>query len=370
MATENNAHNALNAQVEWKIKRKIMDVIVKSGGTVFGGAVRDMVLHDSHATEFYKRTKLTHAELEAAYNDPLYMPEYNGRYVIPDDIDACLHIDHLENVLAQLKAQHLNIHLSFSRDPTEYFPTMNIEPGTVRHDRYIVKLFKPFKLMKSIYDMLASPLFNAVASEVQCLTRKIIGLSCTIKLDFMISTVPLHLQQPEPPFGFVDFDCNALLYTKNGITLSQKLWPTSTFDPYAKTMKMIEIFKDIEARRAVMCIFAKPQDYRIRKMMRKGWEIGSDAITQLKDKTYDGHCLICQGDLNNSTQYKLKCCDARYHINCMRDAFGIGVAAMASTGRCVMCQKTISWPQHANTFLIAKSSALQLQIPDPNDPII
>lgn len=79
---------------EFKTFRSIQRAALKCHGMLFGGCVRDSVLHDDHAQRFYEAVKadrgdaLSPNELQALYDDAAFMPTLSGRLVVPSDIDV------------------------------------------------------------------------------------------------------------------------------------------------------------------------------------------------------------------------------------------------------------------------------------------
>ena len=60
---------------------RIMHSFTSKGGVIFGGAVRDTILHDLAAKDFYKN-----GGTNESYDDPT--SEWNDRFVTPNDIDC------------------------------------------------------------------------------------------------------------------------------------------------------------------------------------------------------------------------------------------------------------------------------------------
>jgi len=68
-----------------------------NGGVIFGGAIRDTILHKFHATEFYKQReeyleKNPHGVFE--YDDKEISLNTLGLFTIPTDIDVFVYEDH------------------------------------------------------------------------------------------------------------------------------------------------------------------------------------------------------------------------------------------------------------------------------------
>jgi hypothetical protein len=82
----------------WKFKKEIASILIDHDAVIFGGFVRDMILHDSHATQFYeKNPNATQQE----YADDSVHPQTSGRLVIPRDIDCCISQQQLEAVITR-----------------------------------------------------------------------------------------------------------------------------------------------------------------------------------------------------------------------------------------------------------------------------
>jgi hypothetical protein len=165
-----------------------------------------------------------------------------------------------------------------------------------------------------------------------------------IYLDLMVYVKDVDTM-PDPPFGSLDFACNALILDKYGYRLSLYI---KIADPVHRLKKMLEIMKDIEAKKTEV---VNVKWYRMRKMLRKGWSISGvmQHIEQVREDDYSGYCLICHGSLNELDptvfdivpHMKLKCCDARYHPSCLSQAINDGDNSIAVRGKCPMCSKVL-----------------------------
>ena len=83
------------------------------------------------------------------------------------------------------------------------------------------------------------------------------------------------------------------------------------------------------------------------------------------EENYSGNCVICMENVPKS-HYKLKCCDARYHIRCLYKAMTEGATNMCVTKQCLMCKKSVGAIEidkpHLSS-LISKLSDIPVPIP-------
>ena len=347
-------------RLRWKLKNKAINIIVNNGGMVFGGAVRDKYLHDVHATAFFEHVRTltsetldelgkTRAEL---YQDDSYMPELKGRFVSPNDIDAYIHIADQTKLLSAIKVEFPCCTKLFERDIKQYFPNLTVEPDTIMHHRYALRTMRTTEMANWL-----SKFTRMVPYEIRTELKEFIVKLRTrtrdisylgrypVYLDLMVYVKPYDSTMPDPPFGSLDFMCNALILDKSGFRLSKHI---EMSDPLARLKAMTGIMNEIEEKKATVVNIAW---YRVRKMLRKGWKVAGifHHIEQVEESEYDGHCLICHGRLNEIDpdvfdvipHMKLKCCDARYHPLCMLKAIDTGEHSMRVRTACAMCNQPL-----------------------------
>lgn len=354
-----------NKRVEWKLKNAIMQTITDHGGIVFGGAVRDKYIHDLHATAFFDHIKNLSIDILAdiertrneLYQDKTYMPELHGRFVVPNDIDAYIHVSDMSRFMDGIKSSFPCVTKLFERDIKQYFPNLLLNTDTVVHHRYAIRCIRSGDL-----DNVVSTMNRAIPSEVRqeyanCFKlfhRAVANMKRfafkTIYLDLMVYIKPLDggISMPDPPFGSLDFKCNALILDRNGFRLSNQL---NIKDPFQRLKTMTEIMQQIEMREAVV---VNVTWYRIKRMIRKDWKVTNlfQHVEKVDDNAaYDGHCLICHervtdaapNQLDVVSHMKLKCCDARYHPHCLLNAINNGDHSMRTRGQCAMCSQALSF---------------------------
>lgn len=343
----------LSPKLEWKLKNRIVNIIIENDGEVFGGTARDKYLHDTHATLTYRDITENSennalVNFDEKYNDAEFRPDLFGRQTIMNDIDATIHASKRDALIEKIKEEFPSIRKIFTRDPKEYFPALSIEPGQVDHERYIIDVTNT----PAVFSLFNSTLMGRIKRDVPELEQAINAVFASIRtiksiwIDLMVIKVPVFLFQNDPPFGNMDFECNSLIMNKTGFRVSSHLLTKRLItqsDIVGKANLLSKIMQDILKKNAVFIYNYNFPWYRIKKMKEKGWNLIDllKNIEILNEKDYDGHCIICN-DTIEGEMYKFKCCDARYHHHCIIQAFTSGTASMLDTNKCIMCRVDIS----------------------------
>lgn len=319
MVAVSKAEAILNRDI-WKMMSKIKDIILDNDGMIFGGFVRDSILHDHFAQEFYRLAEEAEEEDHGNvcfgdYCEPCVLPETWERTTVPSDIDFYIPEQKLEEFKKSLVENRFRINSKFVRDPRTYFQNFdNKKDNTMRHHRLYIS-----PDLKSVKEELAN-LFIDVSAIKQMLGNMRLPF---IKLDIITSSKNIT----EPFFSPVDFECNALYLTKHGISMAESL---SGFDIVEKTRKIINICDDITKKQTKL---VNAQGFRTRKLVEKGWTIYDNNITTIMDDSYEGYCIICH-DSVEELHIKSQCCDCRFHPNCLAKSIIYG-----NMKNCVMCKQ-------------------------------
>lgn len=264
------------------MKLAIMKTVIKAGGTVFGGAVRDYWLHDRHAFDFYGVVArdgfsegMGPGHMDALYKEQSFLPEYRGRHVIPVDIDANIHADQLDALVKGLEEQKFVVRKVFDREPCNYLPNLSLAPGEMRHIRYRVYPFRsPSRVFHNIMESMHSGfgfLFKSFVSNIVDTVGRVSDLLPKVMLDVMVCQVPRGQKQPVPPFANLDFECNGLLMRADGgIMVSPYIG--HMHDPIGLHLKLTLILDDILNFRARLTR-APVSKQRLKKMLDKGFTV-------------------------------------------------------------------------------------------------
>ena len=333
------ALSSMYHRMEWKAKRTVMKEIIQCGGTIFGGAVRDWYIHDHYAEKYYKTIENMHHEDIGDYMDSSFLPEFKHRTVIPNDIDATIHISEWENVKKALCKQNFRLVTKFDRLAVEYIPNIYDRCKTMRHRRCEITVIPDYISTCGLRKCLPGVLLEEMkdlAIEFEEKIKQRFSQNIVFTLDLMIVTEPREKHTIQPPFGPLDFECNGLLANSNGLVLSNELhWQGG---PMGYDRKYKQVTEDILNMKAVIARRIEGFDYRFKKMMSKGWTIdGFQTLSYIQDPAYDGYCIICH-DETKEKHYKMKCCDARFHLKCAIKAYTFGENSVCAKNKCIMCK--------------------------------
>lgn len=321
----------------WMFKKEIASVLIDHDAVIFGGFVRDMVLHDAHATMFYEKNKDASSE---QYNDPLFHPETIDRCVIPRDIDCCISKQQLERTISELQSKQLNVQKIFERDPSEYMLDQYIPKNSIRHVRLNISIFgfnKAHEMKKKILSSLSSYKDHQIKKYVNdfidglhpiCKDKQI-----SVDVDAFFYLDESHVLK-SPPLTQYDFLCNTLLYSKQGIHLDSIF---DTHNAWKNNRQLNIILKQIQNKIAETCSDGVSQ-LRIEKMNNYGWHISGKSLKCVHDPSYLGICIICH-DKVPEYHYKLPCCNARYHLKCLEDTCTKGHNSISLTQKCIVCKR-------------------------------
>lgn len=311
---------------KWLNYKFISELILKQcDGYIFGGFVRDSIIHNHYANLYYQKHNLiedNERELNNItiplnkYTDLEYYPEYKKRILIPSDIDIYLPNNNINQLINLLIDNNYKIISKKIRQGRHYFLNFDDEIGqNLTH--YILYIKPSFN---KIHNILSSLILNT--KEITKILKKINKNLFTIKLDIFTS----NIKYDDPFFGKIDFECNGLYLTKHGLSISNKL--TNNLSFLDKNNKIQLVIDDIINNKAK---WVQPQDIkRIYKMVLKEWDVNHNKIDIIQSMTED-ICLICQDNIN-LIDCKMKCCNSYFHIKCF-----IQFEAIDNKNKCIHC---------------------------------
>jgi hypothetical protein len=284
-------------KIKWKFMKKVEKIIQDCEGIIFGGYVRDKIIHDHYATEFYKKT----SNSNIYYNDTEYDPENKLRLIIPNDIDCFLKTNKLAIFKSKLAENMINISIIQSSKNAKF---------------YIKDLNEDIMHTKWKLNIAINPLLNSLIN--------------THTYDIYIDIMHRDNTKLEPPFGLIDFESNSLILTANNEYKLTKLL-AEHLTPKDKLSELNRIMDDI-IKKKTRILYVNTPDYRIENLVNKGWIIESANFTRLKDNK-ENICFICLEDLTNDNHIKFNCCNGRMHSKkCSEDVILNGVSS------CPMCR--------------------------------
>ena len=276
---------------EWASYSNVHQLLLMNGGVIFGGAIRDTILHKFHATEFYKqRDEYLEKNPNGVfdYDDKETSLNTLGRFTIPTDIDVFVYEDNYKFIITKLQKRY-PIKISMIKDLKYTVP--DLEPNTY-------KLYKIEVFM----------LYPNIKAHV-------------VKIDMILC--PNDKDRPFPLME-VDFNVNALFQS-----FEKSIYISPMFDRHNRdrTMLLYNIMNDIKHKIA-RGVAANVTGYRVKKLIAKDWDV------KLRFTIYRFHecsaiddeetCTICTVNKKEFTDCVnfVKCqCKSIICMTCIKDNF-------------------------------------------------
>jgi hypothetical protein len=271
------------SHVTWLLIKNLMHYSVHNlDAIIFGGAVRDSILHGYASREFYKLSTLD------KYDDPTIHPELSDRFLLPTDIDMFItYRDHYNFKLHLYKR-------GYYYKEIKHIDLSYINPNLRHRDYELIKA-------EIIYfDKKNKKSYLILLDIILCHQGKIV------------------LPQMDP-----DFSVNKLIMTRQGIIPMACDW---TYDQIEKHIHNKEAFCN-----------STISERRYEKLNRKGWKITmnySTFVFKLRVNDEQETCVICLDSLKvgelEVTPRECKC-KYSYCKDCLKYSL--------KSSQCLMCKK-------------------------------
>uniref|UniRef100_A0A6C0DAU4 Poly A polymerase head domain-containing protein n=1 Tax=viral metagenome TaxID=1070528 RepID=A0A6C0DAU4_9ZZZZ len=278
LKTKNVSH------IKWLLIRSIMDRLINlDNAIIFGGAVRDMILHNHAAKKFYL--------LSTEYNDPTVHPELNDRFLVPNDIDFFIRKGDFDRFKRYLWKKGFH----YKEETIVDLSYVNLDIDYGYYMLYRAEILYYDQLNNSVY---------------------------TIKLDAIVCDISYNTDINIPIMG-TDFNVNKLKYVKDGIYSIDSRWTYEEIENHILT-KQAYCNSTISDKRYV-------------KMMEKGWKITMNYCTfvfKLRTNKEEENCVICLKTLEvGELEITNKQCNCKYSYceECL--PFSL------KSDHCLMCKK-------------------------------
>lgn len=286
---------------EWRNYTKIRDHLLNFGGIIFGGAVRDEILHNMSAKQFYKEhneyftSNPSHSLKKFEYSNKEISPHTVDRLVIPNDIDVMFDINKIDELIKFF---------------TKFYKTQVCK---VKDLSYFKKNIPP-----AIYTLFKVELLTQYKDTYYLVKIDMIGVNNKDNDEEDFYNIPLNY----------DFDINSLFWSKrNGIYSKD-----SIHSPKAMIHNSIvinDIYTNIRNKVAEMNppflwenIYTElptvefiHKENRIMKLKKTGWKIKILFViynfNMSATLNEDDSCIIC---LKNKSE--IKCCVNFKKCNC------------------------------------------------------
>lgn len=272
---------------------KIFNALSNSGALIFGGAVRDHLLHQQHSKMFYKSCDVDSSRRKL-YDDPSFDLSTCGRLLTPNDFDILCTKKHLAKFLQEMAM--------LSYRTTECYLCDEVVKNKVGYFRMKEETkknltFKQFRV--------TSPLRTNNSSIEQLLSifcPEISHIFTSMKIDVLLIKETPHPKDakvndlptpskiakdifkkmltrfPEPEFA--DFECNTLTYNKETGFRTTLGVPNLHYSVYSRPLTrdvqtienvqyFLKIVSDISNMKAVVHNVESATPFRISKMISK-----------------------------------------------------------------------------------------------------
>jgi hypothetical protein len=290
---------------KWRLMKQIEQTLRDFQAQIFGGYVRDSIIHDHYATLFYETADVDTTQ----YANVKYLPQTSKRTLIPNDIDCFMLTSQIPSFKQALENKLLHVIDQGCYDANFYFKDI---PPHLKHTKL------------------------KVTFAINTIVRPVIDPA---KYAINIDIIHSHIGNLEPPFGCVDFECNSLvLMPSNDYHISKFL--SSGMSPMDKLKRTQEIVSNI-IKKETKLIYPNVSNHRICHMLQKGWKITSSNI-EIVDPTHSPNmeehknetCFVCLEAFTERTYAKFLCCNARMHGKCLHDLF-----KKTFLDKCPMCRE-------------------------------
>jgi hypothetical protein len=320
-------------RLHWLLTRSFMETVAESGGVVFGGAVRDWILHDHNSKLFYRHF-WAQPEYEGAsdelvnekFRDTSFHPESVDRLVIPRDIDMVVRRSAFAKLTENLEKKGFHLDRIYLEQPVDEYliKKTGIPAGSIHHERYFVEGVNPEFDAKVL-----SQFAEVIRHDVSQVMHKLFASLLLPKLAAdMIVIDDDHCNISIGPVGRIDFDVNSLVWDANGLHTSDLYMKRKT--PYNCSTQLQDIIDNIIHKRAVILMspfddLAQHINRRTRKLLNKGWTVNlsnflENVSVESDRELYTGLCMCCQVPFSEfeCKYFKMRCCDGRCHsASCM-----------------------------------------------------
>lgn len=317
------------------VARLVAD-LVEAGATVYGPAVRDLLLAARHAKG--------HA-LCGGGNDS--DGKFWARTLAPREVAAYVGTEDLGAVEDVLALSHLHVVALGSWGIQDY-------PAAAVSRRYRVSLARPEVVdAESMIASLAPELrrspevadaarrfaedMRAACSRGGCDGRR------SVELDLVALPRGTPFRHPR-----VHYDVDGLCLSRRGVWLSPTAFvnPNSSMDllrkPMAVHARLLEVLDALHALRASYLpappTVAVDPTAVVALVTDARWTVVPVVVVPGPEGAYEGHCIVCHDEVPGGAGHvKMRCCDARYHAGCLRLASERVYVSRA----CVMCRRPV-----------------------------
>jgi hypothetical protein len=338
---------------EYLSKKKIIILILNSGGIIYGGCLRDCIRHDFGAKLYYHFTSDTCRVLDnLLYCDKdIHTLSYEDRNTIFNDIDTIMNMSVFKKFLLILDDLDIKYEYYIFNDFKKYIDLFDDKNQISKYIILKIKIDNLFDInnLKNYSSFYQNPNINVSFRSYK---------SCTIKIDILICQENISIKKVVEDMTLnSDFYCNSLFIFNNKLHINKEIAKNlkeSSFESlYEDEIKRnIDIFlkeklynsevinivkKQIIEKKAIELNLSKKSDLRINKIKEKGFKIIAKQDIYEFIHCKDELCLLCRSEISEEIEIvKYKCCNSYFHQECL-----VEYIKKKEINKCFICSKSI-----------------------------
>ena len=381
---EKNIVKNINLKHKFISIKHIADLLKNNfNGSIFGGYIRDLFLHNNGSFNYYEeyskylndnqyliKKKKSYQFLNiniiehdnVLYNNKNFHNEsYIERNTIPNDIDIVLHEEDYQHFLKFLNENFKHNYTFKNHENFNKYMKINDSNHKIKSFHTVwIDLLNPVNDLKkkiSYYEFTNLGL-GIISNEFTCARVKIQIFTCdknTPKKDVLNILT-----------NGADFFCNSLYYgydnkinisIKNMNIIDNKIVIFSKYNDKIKKnldkflqykiykTKILDIvLKQIFERKAFPIDQSTLMYKRIKKMKKKHFKIYYETLYFTKNIEINNNeiCILCRDKIDLNDIISMKCCNSYYHRKCMREICS-NIKYKNNVCSCFMCKKYIDF---------------------------
>ena len=324
----------------YKINKHIVDILMTTKDfVIYGGYLRDNILHHYMASMFYENDVLLAAhDRWNYYNDPKVDSRTSMRTLVPKDIDIVFQSLEAYTIFEEKLKEKCYIIKTKIEDPYH----------DQDKDRHTTQRLKIFISSNAGVTFLSSCDPRLICKEYA---------SVVVTIDVTISSTYTPTS---------DFLCNSLMLTSHGF-----IWKDFVYQSVTSSIEIVDkkvsFLKEIERQIRNMEAVSYQTDcsgpvhvqkHRMEKMVKKGWRIifenSKGRLSQITQEQEIEVCMVCREDfkeVNNVPGYSklydgvaFGCCKCGYHPRCLtklleNSSLYVHLVAYYHAYKCIQCSK-------------------------------
>jgi len=354
---------------EYFTKKKIFTLLNNCGAGIFGGSIRDSLLHDYGANKFYEYINGNVSylnNLNLIYGDNKFHPEsFTDRNLIFNDIDTVMNNDHFKLFLLELDLVSVCYDYTKYDNFEDYIDISNLENLVSSYITLNLTIESPYNENIANHKFVKN---FGIKHFFKNFKR------CYFKIDILLCNEGVPIKKVlDIITSNSDFYCNSLYLFNNKLEISEenakKIKEKEYYSSYKDIIKRNidvflkkEIFKtyiinivkiQILEKKAISLNLSKKTEKRISKMKIKNFKLIYNQYVYEYVIGDDNICILCRSEFDDSNTsleepmkaIKFKCCNSYYHKKCL-----IELCILNQYKNCIYCNKITDY-EHINLFL-------------------